>query len=122
MQYFIHCGVTATLTTIFLLPGELAWANSECGTASYYDYEGSATASGEMFDGDAMTAAHAWLPLDTRVTVVNQETKETIVVRINDRTGPTTPHVIDLTPAGMMEIAPSLDVGIREVCLYWEEA
>ena len=120
MRYVLNSAAITTLTLLLLIPGKIARADSECGTASYYDYEGSATASGERFDSTALTAAHEWLPLDTQVTVVDQETDASIVVRINDRTGSNTPHVIDLTPAGMEEIAPSLDVGIRRVCLHWD--
>ncbi len=44
-----------------------------------------ATASGEPFDMNDLTAAHRWLPLDTVVRVTNLETGKSAVLRINDR-------------------------------------
>lgn len=57
------------------------------GVASYYGpgFHGNETASGEIFDQRAMTAAHRTLPLGTRVRVTNLENGRSVVVRINDR-------------------------------------
>lgn len=57
------------------------------GVASYYGpgFHGNETASGEIFDERAMTAAHRTLPLGTRVRVTNLENGRSVVVRINDR-------------------------------------
>jgi rare lipoprotein A len=54
------------------------------GMASYYGYR-SKTASGEMMNPNAMTAAHRTLPFGTRVRVTNTRTGHSVVVRINDR-------------------------------------
>jgi rare lipoprotein A len=43
---------------------------AETGPASWYDFT-TATASGEIMDGDALTAAHRTLPLGTKVLVEN---------------------------------------------------
>lgn len=56
----------------------------ERGMASYYGYR-SKTASGEMMNPNAMTAAHKTLPFGTRVRVTNTRTGSSVVVRINDR-------------------------------------
>ena len=57
------------------------------GFASYYGpgFHGKETASGEVFNQRAMTAAHRTLPLGTVVRVTNLENQRTVVVRINDR-------------------------------------
>lgn len=57
------------------------------GTASWYGpyFHGRLTASGELFDQSAMTAAHPSLPFDTYLKVTNLENGQSIVVRINDR-------------------------------------
>ena len=62
-------------------------ADSTVGVASYYAraHEGRRTASGELFDMQAMTAAHRTLPFGTRVRVINLENGRQVVVRINDR-------------------------------------
>src|SRR5262245_25561299 len=69
------------------------------GRASWYGepHHGRLTASGEVFDKNALTAAHRSLPFGTRLRVVNLENDREVEVRINDR-GPTTPgRVLDLS-------------------------
>jgi rare lipoprotein A len=60
---------------------------SETGLASWYGeaFHMRATASGEPFDMNDLTAAHRWLPLNTIVRVTNLETGKSAVLRINDR-------------------------------------
>ncbi|MCF6199167.1 MAG: septal ring lytic transglycosylase RlpA family protein [Hyphomicrobiaceae bacterium] len=57
------------------------------GTASWYGdlFHGRKTANGEVFDMDALTAAHPTLPLPTLVEVTNLANRRKIVVRVNDR-------------------------------------
>lgn len=57
------------------------------GMASYYadDFHGRRTANGEIFDMNALTAAHPTLPLPTYARVTNLENGRSVVVRINDR-------------------------------------
>ncbi len=57
------------------------------GFAAWYGLEdhGAKTASGQVHDLYAMTAAHASLPFNTRVRVRNLRTGESIIVTINDR-------------------------------------
>ena len=59
----------------------------ETGTASWYGpgFAGRPTASGEIFDPLAMTAAHPELPLGTEVVVVNLANGREARLRINDR-------------------------------------
>jgi len=82
------------------------------GFATWYGpgFVGSNTASGELFNPAAFTAAHRTLPFGTLVKVTNVATGLSCVVRINDR-GPYSYHIIDLTRAaadaiGMASVAP----------------
>jgi len=57
------------------------------GIASWYgpDYDGRRTSSGERFDQDALTAAHAYWAFGTKVRITLLSTGRSVVVRINDR-------------------------------------
>ena len=59
----------------------------ETGVAIVYgsEFNGLPTANGEMFDPNAMTAAHPTLPLPSLIQVVNTETGKEVVLRVNDR-------------------------------------
>lgn len=57
------------------------------GQASWYGkrYHGQHTASGEVYDMYAMTAAHPTLPIPSYVRVTNLQNGSSAIVRINDR-------------------------------------
>ena len=57
------------------------------GIASWYgsDFHGKKTASGEIYDMYAMTAAHKTLPISSYARVTNLENQRSVIVRINDR-------------------------------------
>lgn len=57
------------------------------GVASWYGskFHGKKTASGEIYDMYAMTAAHNTLPIPSYARVTNLENKRSVIVRINDR-------------------------------------
>jgi rare lipoprotein A (peptidoglycan hydrolase) len=57
------------------------------GDASWYGltFEGRTTASGELYDMTASTAAHTNLPFGSMVRLINTRTGKSAVVRINDR-------------------------------------
>ena len=57
------------------------------GKASWYGafHHGRRTASGEIFDMRALTAAHRSLPLGTRLRVTNLANGRAVDVRVNDR-------------------------------------
>ncbi len=69
------------------------------GVASWYGpgYDGRRTSSGEVFDQDALTAAHFDWAFGTRVRVTFLENGKNIVVRINDRFPNHKGRVIDLS-------------------------
>jgi rare lipoprotein A len=69
------------------------------GDASYYGGKdnGRRTASGEIFDENAATAASPMLPLGSKATVTNVENGRSITVRINDRGPAVEGRIIDLS-------------------------
>jgi rare lipoprotein A len=79
-----------------------AISHNQVGLASWYGgaFHGRRTASGEIFDMDALTAAHRTLPLATVVRVSNLDNGRSVTVRINDRGPFTGNRVIDLSRAG----------------------
>ncbi len=88
------------------------------GWASWYGpgFDGNYSASGEVFDQYAMTAAHKDLPFNTLVRVTNLDNGRSVVVRINDR-GPYTPgREIDLSTAAADEIG-MIDTGTAPVTI-----
>jgi peptidoglycan lytic transglycosylase len=70
-------------------------------------YNGGRTASGEHMNSGDLTAAHRTLPFGTKVTVVNNHTGRSVVVRINDRGPFVRGRVIDLSPAAAHAIGLS---------------
>lgn len=71
----------------------------ESGIASWYgdDFHGKATANGELYDMNALTAAHRTLPLPSIVRVTNLENGRALVVRVNDRGPFSRGRIIDLS-------------------------
>jgi len=57
------------------------------GVASWYgdEFHQKATANGETFDMNAVSAAHTTLPLPSMVEVTNLDNGKTLTVRVNDR-------------------------------------
>lgn len=84
-----------------IVPGDF----SQEGDATFYGpgFDGRKTASGEVFDQYALTAAHPKLPFGTRVLVTNLANGKQVIVRINDR-GPFTQAIIDLSYGAAREI------------------
>lgn len=69
------------------------------GIASWYGrrYHGKPTASGEVYDMYAMTAAHPTLPIPSYARVTNLNNGKSVIVRINDRGPFLANRVIDLS-------------------------
>jgi len=82
------------------------WADKLHGVASWYGavLDGHRTASGERFDMYAMTACHPTLPFGTLVRVVDENTKRSVIVRINDRGVLSEGRIIDLSYAAAQEL------------------
>lgn len=79
------------------------------GTASWYgeDFHGRRTANGEIYDMEALTAAHTTLPLPCYARVTNPANGRSLVVRVNDRGPYVDDRVIDLSwaVASLLQIA-----------------
>jgi len=71
----------------------------ETGIASWYGpgFVGHATANGEVYDANGLTAAHKTLPMPTLVRVTNLENGRQIQIRINDRGPYVNNRIIDLS-------------------------
>jgi rare lipoprotein A len=69
------------------------------GIATWYGrrYHGRQTASGEIYDMYAMTAAHTTLPIPSYARVTNLKNGKSVVVRINDRGPFVDGRLIDLS-------------------------
>lgn len=72
---------------------------AETGTASWYgpQFHGQSTASGEIFDQAALTAAHPTLPIPSLVQVTNLDNGREVIVRVNDRGPFVGERLIDLS-------------------------
>lgn len=75
------------------------WNYDETGIASWYGaaFHGNRTADGEIFNANALTAAHRTLPMPSIVQVTNLENGRSIQVRINDRGPFARGRIIDLS-------------------------
>ena len=76
------------------------------GVASWYgpQFHNKATANGETFDMNALTAAHTTLPLPSLVEVTNLENGRKVIVRVNDRGPFVGDRIIDLSKAAAREL------------------
>jgi len=76
------------------------------GIASWYGpgFHGRQSASGEIFNQNALTAAHRTLPFGTQVRVTNLHNGAQVIVRINDRGPYSGGRVIDLSAAAAQAI------------------
>lgn len=71
------------------------------GRISYYAHEfaGRLTASGELFDPEAMTMAHPTLPFGTLVRVTTLHGGRSVVLKVNDRGPFHGRRIADVSPA-----------------------
>ena len=78
----------------------------ERGLASWYgkQFHGNRTASGEIYDMFAMTAAHPTLPLPSYVRVTGVRSRQSIIVRVNDRGPFKSDRIIDLSYAAAFRL------------------
>ena len=86
------------------------------GVATYYaDYfQGRYTSSGEIFNTNLYTAAHATLPFQTLIKVTNLTNNLSVIVKINDRCPYSYNRILDLSkaPATKLDI---ISAGIANV-------
>lgn len=95
---------------------ETVWRQS--GVASWYGgkkWQGRRTASGARYDERQLTAAHATLPIGTKVRVTLEGSDRSVIVVINDRPGTRT-RIIDLSRQAAADLG-ILSQGIGVVTL-----
>lgn len=76
------------------------------GVASWYgaQFHGKVAANGELFNKEALTAAHRTLPLGSMVRVVNLMNGKHVRVRINDRGPYVNGRILDLSHAAAAQL------------------
>ena len=117
----------ATVVSVYLLESlnvklkprflsELTPGTRIVGLASWYGqrHHGQATASGELFDMNKLTAAHRTMPFGTRLKVTNVENGRSVVVRVNDRGPWVKDRVIDVSRAAARTLGMTGD-GVARV-------
>jgi len=116
---------TPTLLFLLLLipsRGEPAGLPSEGVAGVYPDrLHGRTTASGEVFDKAGLTAAHRSLSFGARVRVVNAESGQSVIVRVNDRSGDAN-RVIVLSQEAARQVGVAPSGGTRVVLESADEA
>lgn len=87
----------------------------ERGLASWYGrkFHGHRTASGEVYNMNAMTAAHKTMPIPSYARVRNPANGREVIVRINDRGPFASNRIIDLSWAAAVRLG--LQKGVAEV-------
>jgi len=93
-------------------------AYAQCGGASWYGpgFNGKRAASGQIFNENAMTAAHRSLPFGSKVVVTDQRTGEKVQVTINDRGPFHGGRIIDLSSAAASKLG-FRSRGTTSVCI-----
>lgn len=116
------CLLPVALTVMLALPGSVTSshadqlvAQTQCGSASWYALR-SRTASGEMMNPDAMTAAHRSLPFGTKVVVRNERNGREVMLTINDRGPFIKGRIIDVSRAAATKLG-FRNAGHTKVCL-----
>jgi rare lipoprotein A len=91
-------GTPYQINGVWYYPAE-DFAYDETGIASWYgeEFHGKYTANGEIFDRNALTAAHRTLPMPCVVQVTNLENGRSIELRVNDRGPYARNRVIDVS-------------------------
>ena len=108
--------LAASVAASLIAPVNTASAASDCGHASWYALH-SRTASGEMMNPSALTAAHRSLPFGTKLRVTNPRNGKSVVVRINDRGPFIKGRVIDLSKGAASRIG-LIGRGVGKVCFH----
>ena len=117
LKKFLTAGLLAALMLLpFAVFAKATTGDTLSGKASYYhdSLHGRQTASGEIYNKSAMTAAHKYLPLGTRVRVTNVKTGKSIKVKINDRGPFVKGRIIDLSRKAATKLG-MIDKGIVNV-------
>ncbi len=100
------------------MTGNALASGNQCGGASWYGpgFNGKRAASGEVFNQNALTAAHKTLPFGTKVKVIDQRTGKSVTVKINDRGPYHGSRIIDLSKAAAAQLG-IVNAGTGKVCI-----
>lgn len=107
MMWWSSAAIPPSLSTSTALAAA-ATLRTKVGKASYYGpnfHLRSRTASGELMNMHALTAAHPSLPFGTQVKVTNTHNGKSVIVRINDRGPYHGARIIDLSLGAFKRIA-----------------
>lgn len=87
--------------------------------ASYYadKFHGKRTASGKIYNMNAMTAAHKKLPFGTKLKVTNETNKKFVIVEVTDRGPFVKGREIDLSKKAFQSIVSNKGSGAVNVTL-----
>ena len=90
----------------------------EKGTASFIsdEYDGKMTASGVRYDRNKMTAAHPYLPFDTKVLVTNLRNNRTAEVIIIDRFSPAKDRILNVSYSAAVKL-DLIESGIAKISI-----
>lgn len=90
--------------------------HTETGLASWYGppYHNRQGANGQIFDQNAMTAAHRTLPMGSLIVVTNQKTGQSATMRVTDRGPFVQGRLLDLSKASAKAVGVFLP-GVAEV-------
>jgi rare lipoprotein A len=87
-------------------PHRLVAGTAQLGIATWYgsSRRNQRTASGELLDNSAFTAAHLTLPLQSRVRVTNLDNGRSVLVRVTDRGPRGKGRIIDLSQSAAEQL------------------
>lgn len=73
--------------TVVIPDGSYTVSHTKKADVSWYGgkFHGRKTASGKVFDKNKMTAAHKTLPFGTKVLLIDEQSKDSVVVEVTDR-------------------------------------
>lgn len=94
------------IIALFIWSASLSAQSAQYGDAAYYsdDLHGKATASGEVYDKNKLTAAHKTLPLGSIIKVTRVDNGRSVRVRVNDCGPHTKGRIVDLSRAAAEKI------------------
>ena len=98
--------VAALFSLLAFRGPEMAFKPLQNGVAACYSRRlvGHRTTSGQRYDPNALTAAHATIPMGAHVRVTNLENGKSIVVKVNDRMSAHEKIIMDISERACKEL------------------
>jgi len=102
-QWLAQISLTILLTLFgsdtFAKTAKYDTQQTKTGIASYFNdkFHGQRTASGERYDKNALTAAHATLPFGSMIKVVNLKNHHSVNLRVNSRPHAKNKRMLDVS-------------------------